>query len=202
MTKTDPPRNPEPGGRAIRWVALITGAVAKIVIPIVIAYVGWAYSSAIKEQEFGATYVQLSLKILEQAPDERPAGLTTWAMDVVDHYSGVKLDPKARKELAETPLFLQERAVIAVTSSDRGEVALDEIGSAVLEVSGIEADAVTGLEVVTTPGLSAGWGRVAVHTTVPIRWSNGHLAFVRLRGTDPATGKAYFSILVAKPPRP
>lgn len=198
VTMTDRSPSMDPGGPAYRWFGLVSGAIAKIVIPLVVAYVGWAYSSAIKEQEFGATYVQLSLKILEQAPDERPAGLATWAMDVVDHYSGVKLDSRARKELAETPLFLRERAIIVVTPTEKGEFALEQIGSAVLEISSVEADAVSGLQIVTTPGLAARWGHVPVHATLPVRWSNGRMAFVRLRGTDAETGKARFSVLVAK----
>lgn len=189
-----------------RWRGFeaVSGAIAKVLIPALIALVGWWFTAAIKQREIGATFVQLSIDILEEAPDKRPPGLTEWSMDIIDKYSGVDLSPAARDALAQgrlrVPLQLapNERHVTSVTADDEGSFSLEGIGSAVIRVAGVGVDGVSGLRIEASSGMVVTRERLQVGDLVHLTWPNGRGAVVKLKAVDPRTGEAIFSISVAE----
>jgi hypothetical protein len=76
---------------------------AAVVIPLVLAYIGWIVQSAITTQNTGKDYIGISLGILEQkdlTEDlKKNEGLRKWAVGLLKYYSPVTLDEKTAAEL-------------------------------------------------------------------------------------------------------
>jgi len=79
-------------------------ALSAVLVPVVIAWVGWNYTRAISEREVEAKFVELGVSILQAPPDEASVNLRKWATEVLNRYSGVKLDEKTIEELQNVPL--------------------------------------------------------------------------------------------------
>jgi hypothetical protein len=84
--------------------------IASVLIPIIVAFIGNSYTKAIKDNEIGVRYVELAIKILAEKPDSKPEGtkdsnrlenkaVRKWAVEVIDHYSDVKLPTDAMEQL-------------------------------------------------------------------------------------------------------
>jgi hypothetical protein len=93
-------------------LSAISGLVAAVVIPVVLALVGNWYSQAIKEREIQGRYVELALSILKEPPDRNNQNIRNWALQVIDRYSGVPLDVRTKEELAAAPLLPPEPVVV------------------------------------------------------------------------------------------
>ncbi len=84
---------------------IISGLIAAVIIPLVIAYIGNTYTSAIKERELQGKFVELAVAILREKPSQETNDLRTWATQVIDKYSGVPMSDEAKTELIDkTPL--------------------------------------------------------------------------------------------------
>jgi hypothetical protein len=83
---------------------------AAIVIPVVIAIVGHEYSKAVKQREIEAKYVELAVGILRSPPVDEAFDIRSWAVEVVDRHSGIKLSPAQRDDFIRTGT-LQEAVV-------------------------------------------------------------------------------------------
>ncbi len=187
-----------------RWRGFeaITGAIGKILIPGLIALVGWRFAASIKQREIGASFVQLSIDILEAVPDERPPGLTEWSMDIIDKYSGVDLSPEARRSLTQGPIRMplelapEERHIVSVTPTEDGTFSLKGIGSAVIHVTAVGSDGVTGLRIEIPAGAVFESSKAEVGHLFNLTWPDGGKAVVKLKAVDPRTREAIFSIIV------
>ncbi len=73
-----------------------------------VAFSGHWYSQAIKEQEVRAKYVELAVDILKQEALAEKEPIRTWAIDVVNEYSKVKLPESAKIELETTPILKEK----------------------------------------------------------------------------------------------
>lgn len=195
MTTESSSDDTEGGGRKYPKTELLISAVGKILIPALIALVGWRYSSAIKQQEVGGSFVQLSLEILEEPPAARPPGLTDWAMNIVDEYSGVKLGADARAALRQVPLRVR-RHVVSVTPSEEGSFSLKGIGSGTIRVNEVTSEGVTGLRIDAAPGVVIDREKAKVGDLFPLKWPGGGQAIVELEAIDTRTGEAFFSVIV------
>ncbi|MBT8288770.1 MAG: hypothetical protein KJO00_12175, partial [Bacteroidia bacterium] len=78
-------------------------SIAAIGIPVVIALVGHNYTDAIKEREIQARFVEIAIEILSEPIDSSNSkrNLREWSVDVINQYSGVKLDTSASRDLIE-----------------------------------------------------------------------------------------------------
>jgi len=122
----------------IDWerLKILSGAVAAVVIPVVVAYVGNEYSTALKERELQGRFVELAVDILREEPDKEHSELRKWAASVIDTYSGVKLTDDARSELVESRALPMPRSATAgpwvvVMGADKTlESAQDELNRA------------------------------------------------------------------------
>jgi hypothetical protein len=99
---TERPRSGSDSGS--RWQAMnaISGLLAAVCIPVVLALVGQYYTSALKEREIQGHFVELALSILKEPPRPEARAVRLWALKVVDKYSGVPLSDSARSELADS----------------------------------------------------------------------------------------------------
>jgi len=83
----------------LEWVKALSTAAATILIPVAIAFVGNSFSQATKEREIEASFVELSIEILREPPSgdsENPSAIRSWAIDVINEYSGVAITDEAR----------------------------------------------------------------------------------------------------------
>jgi tetratricopeptide (TPR) repeat protein len=85
----------------MEWISTLSGLIAAVVIPVVIALVGNAYTRAIREREIQGRLVELAIGILKEMPDEENREVRSWAVDVVDQFSGVRFPTKAKADLVE-----------------------------------------------------------------------------------------------------
>lgn len=73
-----------------------------LLIPLVVAGIGYMIDLSTKDRDVRIKTVQIAISVLKEEPDVKDAHdsvLRSWAMDVIDQYSGVPLPPGARKEL-------------------------------------------------------------------------------------------------------
>src|SRR5687767_2358715 len=80
---------------------IISNASSIVIIPLVIAFLGNLYSKSTKEKEIQGRFVELSLQILKEKPSGENKNIRKWAVNVINEYSGVKLEPEAEKDLIE-----------------------------------------------------------------------------------------------------
>jgi hypothetical protein len=98
---------------------IVSTIISALIIPVVIGFVGNYYTSAIKERELQGRFVELSLKILDKPPSEGQQHLRSWAIDILDQYSGVRITSSAKNELLtnRTRLsYLDEKLYVDATS--------------------------------------------------------------------------------------
>ena len=89
---------PDPMDR-LKTIATIVTA---ILVPIAVAFVGGYYSGLTKDREIQGKFVELAVSILKEPPEKQSLALRSWAIDVLNDYSGVKIPEPARKSLMET----------------------------------------------------------------------------------------------------
>ncbi|SRR6266446_7663755 len=84
-----------------QWEKLkvVSVMLATVLIPLVLALVSQWYTAALKENEIGVKYVELSLSILKAPPGQQTPNLRKWAIAVVNHHSQVPLSEEALTEL-------------------------------------------------------------------------------------------------------
>lgn len=93
-------------------LAILSGFLASVLVPVALAVVGNWYTNAIKDREttiserdqkirqdtFDREWVQLGLEIL-RAPDTTE-NVRKWGVQIVSHYASVKMEDEAKAELA------------------------------------------------------------------------------------------------------
>ena len=80
---------------------------ASVLIPVVLAIVGNSYATSIKQSENRVKYTELAMNILKEKPSFDTEALRSWAIQVIDQYSGVQLSARAqaRTSTARSSLF-------------------------------------------------------------------------------------------------
>ncbi len=92
---------------------IVTTTISIIIIPLVIAFLGNVYSKSIKEKEIQGKFVELSIQILKEKPTNENVNIRKWAINVINEYSGVKLDNEAEKDLIEKiPLTVKDISIM------------------------------------------------------------------------------------------
>lgn len=85
--------------------------VSKILMPLIILFLGWmlSHSYKVKEQELkqielNQKYIEIAVGILNSKPAAETTLLRDWAIDIIDRYSEIKLSKEAKKILKEKAL--------------------------------------------------------------------------------------------------
>lgn len=89
-------------------------AVATVVIPVAIAFVGQEYSAALKERELQGKFVELAVEVLRAKPEKQNISLRSWAVGVIDTYSGIPMKKQARESLIEKGSLPSKKPVITM----------------------------------------------------------------------------------------
>ena len=124
-------------------ISTISGLLAAVVIPVVIAVVGHAYTRAIREREIQGRLVELAIGILKEIPDEKHREMRRWAVDVVDRFSGVPFPTEAKTDLIERlslPVQLAARQYRVAARRLRGEKRFEEAVQAYLAAFDMESN--------------------------------------------------------------
>ncbi len=101
---------------------IVSGLIAAVIVPVVIAYVGNNYSSAIKDKELQGRYVELAANILNTQPNEGNKALRAWAIKVINNYSGVPMSEEAKKEAMKSSRFPKLLPLSVSENSTRTEI--------------------------------------------------------------------------------
>ncbi len=76
--------------------------IAILLTPVVVAYVGARFAAASSEKATNARFIEIATQILQTAPTDSTRPLRAWAVDLIDHYSEVKLGPKLKQLLGDS----------------------------------------------------------------------------------------------------
>lgn len=81
--------------------------IAAVLVPIIVAWLGYSYTSAISNRETAVRFVELAIDILQENPVEgEREPLREWAIEVVNQNSVVKLSEEAKTILIEKRALL------------------------------------------------------------------------------------------------
>jgi hypothetical protein len=103
-----PARPAERPSERFRNLALgAAGIISSVFIPLAGLYA----ASRDKEKEVDKGFVEIATQILSDKPTPDNAPLRKWAIDIIDHYSAIKLAPQAKTTLELKPIFEHKPAV-------------------------------------------------------------------------------------------
>jgi hypothetical protein len=107
---------------------IISTAIGAILIPFVLALVGYLISSAIKEREVQGKFVELAVNILTKPPQKEYRELRKWSVDVINLYSGIPFSETAKKELIDNIPLIGDMIHIKIK-------VVDELGKDIKDAS-------------------------------------------------------------------
>jgi len=96
---------------------IISSMIGVIIIPIVIFFSGKTYSDSVKESEIGLRYTELAIEILSNKPDSSQLNIRNWAIDILNHYSVIKLNDGVITELGESFIISEDLVYICTSST-------------------------------------------------------------------------------------
>lgn len=82
----------------------LSAIVATAVILMAIAWSGNWYGQLQKDKELQLKYIELSIQILSASPSPTNQAVRKWAVDTINKYAEVKIDPQAENELLNQQL--------------------------------------------------------------------------------------------------
>jgi hypothetical protein len=86
-------------------IPAVSAALAAILIPLVVLYVGNRIVTAEKEAELRLKYLELSIGILREAPSENTSALRAWAIQVLVRNTPVEISKEVLQELEKNKLL-------------------------------------------------------------------------------------------------
>jgi len=93
----------------------ISGLIASVLIPVVIAIVGNEYTTAIKEAENRVKYTEIATEILTSEATKATQNIRGWAIDVLNKHSGVEINEPTRQELLGLSILTEVDSFIRTT---------------------------------------------------------------------------------------
>lgn len=91
---------------------------ASVLVPVVLAFVGNAYTNALKQAENRVKYTELAISILKDKPSPETQDVRAWAVDVINQYSGVPMSAKVKSQLLGSRLARSNLTASDFTESD------------------------------------------------------------------------------------
>jgi len=73
-------------------------------IPIIVLWLGNAYTSSENEKSRRSEYIKIAVGILQEKPEEEKKDIRKWAINIINQYSDVKLEDSAKKQLTNEQL--------------------------------------------------------------------------------------------------
>jgi hypothetical protein len=87
------------GASTLEVVKVLITAFASIIIPAVIFFAGKSIEESARSRELALKYVEISVGILTEPPIDETKNLRSWAINNINKYAEIKLEPEAIKEL-------------------------------------------------------------------------------------------------------
>ncbi len=91
---------------------IISKGASWVLIPIILAIIGFFIQNAVKEREINTKYVEFALNIfnrnLSDNPTTEEVELRLWAIDTINHYSDIKLHEIFKNETMKKRIFRGE----------------------------------------------------------------------------------------------
>lgn len=84
----------------------ISKFIAAVIIPVVIVVVSQSFTTAQVENQTRSEYIKMGVGLLALEPNESNLEVRRWAINLINHYSDVKLTVEAEKELEESSFLL------------------------------------------------------------------------------------------------
>jgi hypothetical protein len=80
----------------------IAAVITAIAVPLVTTFIASKFAAAGARREANVRLVEMAVSILQEEPKPKAVDIRSWAMDVLDEYSGIKLNPRARAALSDS----------------------------------------------------------------------------------------------------
>ena len=80
-----------------------------MVIPVIVAYIGYTYTQTIKEREIQGRFVELAVDILRDEPKTENKALRLWGTQIINKYSGIQLTKELKDDLITRTSFPSEK---------------------------------------------------------------------------------------------
>lgn len=85
---------------------IMAEAAGAIGIPLIVVLVGLIINSSLKNQESGTKLIEVAIEILKSQPkNNQDKSIRSWAIDVVDRYSDIKIGSRMREALQGEPIY-------------------------------------------------------------------------------------------------
>ncbi|MFY9141592.1 NlpC/P60 family protein [Sulfuricurvum sp.] len=114
--------NPDPWYKILQSVAT---SLSLILIPIIIAIIANSYQSEMTQQKINSDYIGIAIGILKEEPSAKNKEIRTWAVDIINHYSEVKIGQKAQNSLIkDTTLQVGDLLFYRSSKNDPSHIAI------------------------------------------------------------------------------
>jgi hypothetical protein len=80
-------------------ISALSVLLASVLVPVLLAVVGNAYTNALKQSENRVKYTELAISILKDKPAPETQDVRAWAIDVINQYSGVSMSAQVKSQL-------------------------------------------------------------------------------------------------------
>jgi hypothetical protein len=97
---------PLPKNPWIEWTELLIKLIATIIIPLVLFFASQLYTKAQLENQTKREYIKIGVSLLASEPNDKNIKTRLWAIELINHYSDVKLSPEVEKELERNKISL------------------------------------------------------------------------------------------------
>jgi len=90
---------------AIEIITKVISALATILVPILVVWMGNKLSNTFKEKEIRLKYIEMAIDVLKEKPEDKDLDMRQWAIDVLSEYSEIELPKTVQNRLLkEQPL--------------------------------------------------------------------------------------------------
>lgn len=180
----------------------VADIVAKIAIPVLLLVGAWQADRLAGRIQTGPEYVRLAIELLDRQDPAQSAGLRRWAVELIQHYSDVKLDGATAVTLVEGAPLTGSTRRLGFVSLRPETVGTAEIAETTVEIRYSSLDGTEGVrDVMVTPEGGAPVRKGALRVQEVMRVWSGPTAFLlQLERID--NGYADFEVLEPEPPSP
>ena len=121
-------------------VKILSGSFAAVLIPVIVAYIGYTYTQTIKEREIQGRFVELAVDILRDEPKPENKSLRDWGTQIINKYSGIQLTKELKNDLIDRTSFPSERTKYArkLVIKNVPDDSVGEINSLLLDAGALE----------------------------------------------------------------
>lgn len=84
----------------------ITQMISMLIIPLMIAFVGWFVQKSISDSNTQKDYIGIAVQILNDPMRADDPDLKKWAMNIIEKYSPIEFTPEAKSQLSASMIYM------------------------------------------------------------------------------------------------